>query len=134
MGAEITMAARMVFSRCPILSRHNISATPGEQQSNPTTHRPRKQPGEPVPVRPALAPVGNSRGDAHYFSDNKEPQHMPRRLAWSKARADPRTKNRDHNEARRARHERIVGGHAATDEIAREQAREQRVRAKNQNN
>jgi len=50
--------------------------SPGKQ-ADPAAHRPREQPRQPVPVRPALAPVGNSRADAHQFPDDEEPEHMP---------------------------------------------------------
>ena len=33
---------------------------------------------QPIPVRPALAPVGNGGGDAHHFSQETEREHMPR--------------------------------------------------------
>src|SRR5208337_4584434 len=97
-----------------------ISPAPGKPQANPTAHRPGEQPGQPVPVRPALAPVGNSRADAHRFPDDKEPEHMQRGAARCKAGAEPGTKDRDDDEEPRARDESSVGGDTAFDEIARE--------------
>lgn len=85
-------------------------------------------------MRPALTPVGNRRGDAHYFPDDKEPEYVPGGAGRSKAGAEPRTNNRNDDEQRRARDESRVGGDTASDEIAGEQAREQRVSCEDKNN
>src|SRR6202051_490563 len=96
---------RLQMQLCEASCGYCISAPPSEQQADPATYRPGQQPGEPVPVRPRLAPVGDSRTDAHHFSEDKEPEHMALGAPGSKAGAEPGTEDRDHNEERRACHE-----------------------------
>src|ERR1051326_1171098 len=107
--------------------RRLTRAPPRQQQAYPAAYRPTQQPRQPVPVWPSLAPVGNRRRDAHHFPDNKEPQHMGPGAAWSEAGANPGTENRDHDKECRARYERGVRRNTSLDEVAREQARQQRV-------
>jgi hypothetical protein len=45
-------------------------------------------------MRPALAPVGNSRADAHRFPNDKEPEHVPRGAARRKPGAERREPGR----------------------------------------
>src|SRR5208337_112177 len=97
-----------------------ISPAPGKQQADPAAHRPGEQPGQPVPVWPALAPVGDNRADSHRFPDDKEPEHVARGAARSEAGTETGTKDRNDDEERRARDESGVGGDTAFDEIARE--------------
>src|SRR5450755_3288022 len=100
-----------------------ISLAPGEPQADPAAHRPGEQPGQPVPVRPALAPVGNNRNNAHYFPDNEEPKHMPGGAPRSQAGAEPGAEDRDYDEERRTRQESGAGWDVAFNEVAREEAR-----------
>src|SRR5215469_10431171 len=80
---------------------------------------------------PTFAPVGNDGDDTHDFPEDEEPQHMSASTAWSEAGANPGTKYRDEYKKRGARHEGIVRGNAALDEISGEYAGEQRVGCKN---
>src|SRR3954447_20190558 len=58
----------------------SVSRT-GDLQSDPTTDGPGEEPGEPVPVRPSLGPVGDDGGDAHSFPEDEEPEDVGPRPA-----------------------------------------------------
>ena len=72
-------------------SGHPGHPPPGKQQTQVAADGPGEQPGQPVPVRPALAPVRDDRGDAHHFAEDEEPEHMPCGATGSKAGAQPGT-------------------------------------------
>ena len=48
----------------------------GEEEADPAADWPGEQPGYPVPVGPARAPVGDGCGGAHEFSEDEEPEHV----------------------------------------------------------
>jgi hypothetical protein len=85
-------------------------------------------------MRPSLAPVGNSRGQAHRFPKDKKPEHMRTGAARSQAGAQPCTEDGYDHEARRARHQCAIGWHMSSNEIARKQPGKQRVTAEDENN
>jgi hypothetical protein len=69
----------------------------------------------------------NNREGNYRFTDDNEPEHVPRDAARSKVGAEPSTKDRNKDEEPSARYESGAGGDTAPDELAREYAREQRV-------
>ena len=115
-GAEPWQA----LSRFSFLSNGRLIPPFGKQQPDPAAYGPGEQPRQPIPMRPALAPIGNSCANAHRLPEDKEPEHMTTGAARSKSGAEPGTKNRDDNEKRRARDERYFGGDTAFNEITRE--------------
>src|ERR1700678_827347 len=78
--------ARTLNSHIKIAKRtqESVRTPPRQQVADAAAHRPCQQPGEPVPVRPTLAPIGNRRPHAHHFPDAEKPQHMSRWKAWRK--------------------------------------------------
>jgi hypothetical protein len=82
---------------------------------------------------PTLAPVGNSGSHPHHFSGDTKPEHVPGGASGSEAGAKPGAQDRDDHEEPRAREESGIGGDATFDEIAREEARKQRVCGEDKN-
>ena len=71
----------MTGARLQIRTMTKADQSPGKQQPDPATYRPGQQPGQPIPVRPPFAPVGDGRDNAHHFSEDEKPQHMTRGIA-----------------------------------------------------
>ena len=78
-------------------------------------------------MRPALAPVGNDRPDAHDFPENKKPKHMTSRAVWGKASAEPRAEDRDDDKESRAGEQSGVRWDMAFDVIAGKETGKQRI-------
>ena len=118
----------------PLPSGDRINLARNEQPADPAAYRPGQQPRQPVPVRPTFAPVWNGGANAHHFTEDEEPKHMPCGTAWGEAGAEPRTQDRDNDEGRSARDQRVRRRNMTSNKIAREDTREQGVRCQHKKN
>src|SRR5262252_2249488 len=73
-------------------------AVRGNLQADPAGDRPDDQPRQAIPMRPTFVPAGNDRGDAHYFAENEEPQHVFPGTARGEAGTDQCADDSDHRE------------------------------------
>lgn len=134
MSAKLLKHSRQRKLDC--LRRHALRfrhAPFSNTQADPAAHWPRQQPGQPVPVRPSLAPVRDRHRDSHHLTDDEEPQHMKRGPPRSEPCTQPCAHNRDHDEQTRARSQRHGRRNSAAHEIPRKHTTEQRIRAQNKN-